>query len=70
MSKLTYPIFTAFKLIVGDQALIQKICYILGNLLGLGMAIYKCHCMGLLPTHSSDWLAFVEPQAVSFTVIH
>jgi hypothetical protein len=25
--------------------------------------MYKCHGMGLLPTHSSDWLAFADPIA-------
>merc|ERR1712136_426646 len=25
-------------------------------------ALYKCQSMGLLPTHSSDWLAFIEPR--------
>ena len=29
---------------------------------GLGLALYKCQSMGLLPTHSSDWLAFIDPQ--------
>ena len=36
----------------------------LGNLVGLALAVYKCQVMGLLPTHPSDWLAFVEPQQV------
>ncbi len=39
----------------------QKIVYILGNLLNIAMALYKCHSMGLLPTHTSDWLAFADP---------
>jgi hypothetical protein len=29
----------------------------------LTAAMYKCHGMGLLPTHSSDWLAFADPIA-------
>ncbi|KAK2162042.1 hypothetical protein NP493_1544g00016 [Ridgeia piscesae] len=51
-----------FKMIEGNQALLQRIVYFVGNLLGLALAIYKCQVMGLLPTHPSDWLAFVEPQ--------
>lgn len=53
---------TAFKMIEGGQALTQKIVYIFGNLVGVALALYKCSSMGLLPTHTSDWLAFVEPQ--------
>jgi len=57
-------IVAAFKMIEGNQALLQRIVYFVGNLLGLALAIYKCQVMGLLPTHPSDWLAFVEPQQV------
>ena len=39
----------------------QKIVFVLGNLVGLALAMYKCHSMGLLPTHASDWLAFADP---------
>ncbi|XP_055535028.1 ER membrane protein complex subunit 4 [Wyeomyia smithii] len=52
-----------FKVIEGVQATGQKFVYFLGNLVNIGLALYKCHSMGLLPTHASDWLAFVEPQA-------
>ena len=51
-------------MIEGDQAALQKFVYLLGNLLCLGLAVYKCQGMGLLPTTTSDWLAFVEPQKV------
>lgn len=51
-------------MIDGDYALLQRFVYFIGNLAGLGLAIYKCQVMGLLPTHPSDWLAFVEPQKV------
>lgn len=33
-----------------------------GNLAGVALAMYKCHSMGLLPTHVSDWLAFADPM--------
>jgi hypothetical protein len=51
-----------FKMIEGSHAVLQKLVYLLGNLASLALAIYKCQVMGLLPTHPSDWLAFVEPQ--------
>ncbi|CAL1537753.1 unnamed protein product [Lymnaea stagnalis] len=51
-----------FKSIEGDQAAFQKLVYCIGNLACLAMAVYKCQTMGLLPTHASDWLAFVQPQ--------
>ena len=52
-------------MIDGDYAYLQRVVYFIGNLAGLALAIYKCQVMGLLPTHPSDWLAFVEPQKVS-----
>jgi hypothetical protein len=55
----------AFKLIEGKRSTVQRIVYALGNVMGVGLAVYKCQVMGLLPTHASDWLAFVEPQKVS-----
>ena len=39
----------------------QKIVFVLGNLANVALAMYKCHTMGLLPTHASDWLAFADP---------
>jgi len=39
----------------------QKIVFVLGNLANVALAMYKCHSMGLLPTHVSDWLAFADP---------
>ncbi|BFZ19440.1 hypothetical protein BsWGS_22479 [Bradybaena similaris] len=51
-----------FKSIEGNQAAFQKLVYCFGNLICLALAVYKCQTMGLLPTHASDWLAFVQPQ--------
>ena len=39
----------------------QKIVYVIGNIVNIVLAMYKCHGMGLLPTHTSDWLAFADP---------
>ncbi|XP_069489880.1 ER membrane protein complex subunit 4 [Ambystoma mexicanum] len=44
-----------------NQKFLQGLVYLIGNLLGLALAVYKCQSMGLLPTHASDWLAFIEP---------
>ena len=53
----------AFEAIESDQhSILQKFVYFLGNLVNLGIALYKCHSMGLLPTYASDWLAFANPQ--------
>ncbi len=54
-------------MIEGPHAVLMQIVYTFGNLVGIALALYKCQTMGLLPTHPSDWLAFVEPQAVSIT---
>lgn len=56
---------SAFKLLESSsQQWLQGLVYLIGNLLGSALAIYKCQSMGLLPTHSSDWLAFIEPPQV------
>ena len=57
-------------MIEGRNAAVQKVVYFLGNLSGIALAMYKCQVMGLLPTHPSDWLAFVEPQKVSHSVLN
>lgn len=42
---------------------LQKITFCFLNLLVIGMGVYKCGSMGLLPTSTSDWLAFeTSPQ--------
>ena len=45
----------------GASTIGQKIIFVIGNLVNLGLAMYKCHSMGLLPTEASDWLAFADP---------
>lgn len=50
-----------FKMMDTSSAILQMIVYVLGNFVNIGLALYKCHSMGLLPTYASDWLAFVEP---------
>ncbi|XP_059472917.1 ER membrane protein complex subunit 4 [Neocloeon triangulifer] len=60
--KSLFTMQQAFKVIEGNQVIGQKFVYLIGNILNVALALYKCQSMGLLPTHSSDWLAFVEPQ--------
>lgn len=52
-------------MIEGGHAIAQKFVYLVGNVACLALALYKCQSMGLLPTHASDWLEFVEAQQVS-----
>ena len=56
-------------MIEGKRKALQQVVYTFGNIVGLGLAVYKCQVMGLLPTHPSDWLAFVEPQKVKTVFI-
>jgi hypothetical protein len=37
---------------------IPKLLYLACNLLTLGVGLWKCRSMGLLPTGTGDWLAF------------
>lgn len=39
-----------------------KLIYIAMNLAGLGVALYKCYGMGLLPLSSADWISLLEPK--------
>ncbi|KAG5651501.1 hypothetical protein H0H81_008395 [Sphagnurus paluster] len=43
---------------------LQKVVFIACNLLTLGVGLWKCRSMGLLPTGSGDWLAF-ETRGIS-----
>ncbi|KAH0830242.1 hypothetical protein J3R83DRAFT_1602 [Lanmaoa asiatica] len=45
---------------------LQKLTYILCNILTLVVGLWKCRSMGLLPTGTGDWLAF-ETRGVSFS---
>ena len=45
--------------------IVQKLLYVVCNLLTLGVGLWKCRSMGLLPTGSGDWLAFETRGPVS-----
>ncbi|KAF4578439.1 hypothetical protein EYR36_000246 [Pleurotus pulmonarius] len=47
---------------------LQKAVYILCNILTLGVGLWKCRSMGLLPTGTGDWLAFETRGTVSIQV--
>lgn len=65
--KALMSIKSKFAVIEGSQAILQKIVYLIGHLACLGLALYKCQSMGLLPTHSSDWLDFLEnPRRIEY----
>ncbi|CAG4944350.1 unnamed protein product [Colias eurytheme] len=59
--KALFSTQSTFKMVEGTQAAGQKLVYIFGNIVNIFLALYKFQSMGLLPTHSSDWLAFEEP---------
>lgn len=44
---------------------LQKIVYLLCNVLTLALGLWKCRSMGLLPTGTGDWLAFENRGPVS-----
>ncbi|VDM34778.1 unnamed protein product, partial [Hydatigera taeniaeformis] len=46
--QVLFSMQTTLQMIEGEQAPIQCLVFILGNLLMVAMAIYKCHNMGLL----------------------
>ncbi|KAI1285237.1 ER membrane protein complex subunit 4 [Halotydeus destructor] len=63
-----FKVQQTFKIIEGGQHLLQKLIYLVGNVLCIGVALYKCNSMGLLPTHPSDWLDFLDdPQRLEFS---
>jgi hypothetical protein len=59
--KALFSLQTTFKTIEGTQAWGQKFIFFVGNFVNIILALYKCQSMGLLPTHASDWLAFIDP---------
>ncbi|XP_050527488.1 ER membrane protein complex subunit 4 isoform X2 [Daktulosphaira vitifoliae] len=59
--KALFTLQATFKTVEGTQAWGQKFIFFIGNLVNIILALYKCQSMGLLPTHASDWLAFINP---------
>jgi len=68
-SKLVY-IQQAFARYRGSKVdlTIPKLLFVLVNLLGLALAVYRCHTYGLLPTSKFDWLPPADvKRAVEFS---
>jgi len=61
--KTLFSVNATFKTLDADGSsnIGQKIVFVLGNLVNVALAMYKCHSMGMLPTYASDWLAFADP---------
>lgn len=49
----------------GQSLLLPKLLFVLCQLAGIAVGLYKCWSMGLLPTETSDWLAWRETRTVS-----
>jgi len=43
----------------GTSLILQKLSYIAVNLITVGIAVYKCSVLGLLPTTVSDWVHYL-----------
>jgi hypothetical protein len=52
------------KNLVASNLVMPVAVYILMQLGNLALGVWKCGQMGLLPTTSSDWLAFMEAKQV------
>ena len=49
---------------------LQKLTYVLCNLLTLAVGLWKCRSMGLFPSGTGDWLAFETHGMVRFHLHH
>ncbi|KAI9013267.1 hypothetical protein BC832DRAFT_590220 [Gaertneriomyces semiglobifer] len=47
-----------------DPLLYPKVIYVILQCGCLALGVWKCGAMGLLPTATSDWLAFMEPKKI------
>ena len=51
----------------GVSLLWPQLVFVACNVAGVGLALYKCQSMGLLPTSSADWLSTQVRPAVEFS---
>ena len=51
----------------GVNLLLPQLVFVACNVAGVGLALYKCQSMGLLPTSSADWLSTRVRPAVEFS---
>ncbi|CBQ71812.1 conserved hypothetical protein [Sporisorium reilianum SRZ2] len=55
----------------GQSLLLPKVLFVLCQLAAIALGLYKCWSMGLLPTETSDWLAWRQPRTpLEFSPIH
>jgi hypothetical protein len=55
--------FKPFEKEEGINLYIPKLIFISLQILSLGVAVYKCSTMGLLPLTSSDWVSYLPVKA-------
>ncbi|KAJ3100775.1 hypothetical protein HDU97_001946 [Phlyctochytrium planicorne] len=48
-----------------DPLLLPKMVFVFSQFGVMGLGVWKCASMGLLPTAQSDWLAFLEPKTIA-----
>ncbi|KAI9341968.1 hypothetical protein BDR26DRAFT_918150 [Obelidium mucronatum] len=70
----TNQAFTRFETVSTDKKkkaagngnlILPKIVFVLAQCVLMGLGVYKCSAMGLLPTTHSDWLSFLEAKSVA-----
>eukprot|EP00245_Coleochaete_scutata_P006169 TRINITY_DN20368_c0_g1_i1.p1 TRINITY_DN20368_c0_g1~~TRINITY_DN20368_c0_g1_i1.p1 ORF type:complete len:175 (-),score=33.33 TRINITY_DN20368_c0_g1_i1:413-937(-) len=47
-----------------NSLLLPKLMFVLLQLAALGLCVWKLNALGLLPTHSSDWVSSLSPPSV------
>jgi ER membrane protein complex subunit 4 len=60
----TEAAFADFKGEEGLDTRLPKLLYIAMQLLSLGIALYQCSRMGLLPVTSADWTSFIPVKNI------
>jgi hypothetical protein len=60
----TQEMFKEFKGEDGVDARIPKLIFVGIQLVALGVAIYQCSRMGLLPVTSADWTSFIPAKNI------
>ena len=62
--KTALNVNTAFEKFDGEGGLLMhKLTYLACSSLGILLAGYKLHSMGLLPIKASDWISLIHPHA-------
>ncbi|KAJ3348335.1 hypothetical protein HDU91_006585 [Kappamyces sp. JEL0680] len=53
--------FSGLKRLLESNIYLPWLVYVVIQAANLGLGVWKCNGMGLLPTTYSDWLSFMEP---------